>query len=227
MFSSAVSRRRFWRLNLSFVVLSSASVRSSAPSGRRVKREIGGDRQHECAEADRGDLGQQRSQAGRHLRHADLRPSGEYRRLAGKCRPREQVPLLHHDGAAGVEDALHDGSGGGGANLAHRRQLVGIVFPRRIGRIDVLRRPCCTQLGLVGERVGLFEVADDAVADGDRQSRDERDYETQQRYEVANLHRPFRRRPAGDEAKSGAIAAAPKFPRPEASSRRCNPVRNG
>jgi hypothetical protein len=114
------------------------------------KREIGGDRQHECAEADRANLGQQRAQAGRHLHHADLCTSGEYRRLTGKCRPREQVALLHHHGAAGVEDALHDGSGGGGTNLAHRRQLVGVVFPRRIGRIDVLRRPGCAQLGLVG-----------------------------------------------------------------------------
>ena len=191
------------------------------------EREIGGDRQDESAEADRGNLRQQRAQAGRHLRHADLRTGGEYRRLAGKCRPREQVALLHHHDAVGVEDALHDGGGGGGANLAHRRQLVGVVFPRRIGRIDVLRRPRRAQLGLVGERVGLFEVADDAVADRDRQGRDERDDETQQGHQVANLHRPFRRRPAGDEAKPGAIAAAPKFARAEASSRRCNPVRNG
>ena len=107
----------------------------------------------------------------------------------------------------GVDDALHDGGGGGGADLAHRRQLVGVVFPRRIGRIDVLRRPGRGQLGLVGERVGLLEIADDAVADGDRQGRDERDDAAEQRHQIAHRHRPIGGRPARQHANVRALAS--------------------
>ena len=74
-----------------------------------------------------------------------------------------------------VDDALNNGGRGGGADLAHRRQLVRIVPPRRIRRIDVLRGAGRGQLGLVGERARLLEIADDAVAYGNGQGRDEHD----------------------------------------------------
>ena len=133
---------------------------------QKGEREIGGDRQDQSKEPDAGDLLQQRAQAGGYLGGADQGAGGEYRRPPGKRRPGKPIPLLHHRGALRVEDALHDGSRSGGADLAHGRQLVGVVFPGRIRGVDVLRRPRCRQLRLVGERFGFLEVADTAIADG-------------------------------------------------------------
>ena len=61
---------------------------------QKGEREIGGDRQDQSEpNADEGDLRQQRTQAGGHLRRADQGAGGEYRRPPGKRRPGKRSPF--------------------------------------------------------------------------------------------------------------------------------------
>ena len=105
------------------------------------KRKVSRDGQHQGAYRDEAHLRQQRTQAGRDLCRADQRAGGVNLRLAGKRRPRQRLALLHHGRALLVDQPLDYGHGGRGDDLADGRELIGVVLPGRLGRVDVLRRP--------------------------------------------------------------------------------------
>ena len=108
--------------------------------------------------------------SGRRLAETSAWPTGAFGRedgrAAGKRGPCKGRTLLHHRLALHIQNALEDGRSGRGADLADGGELIGVVAPGRVGRVDVLRRAHRRQLGLVGERIGLLQIADDAVADG-------------------------------------------------------------
>ncbi len=184
---------------------------------------VGADRQQQGGEPDQGDLGQQRPQAGGYLRRADDGARGDNRRPTGERRPRDRLALAHDRHAPRIQDPLDDRGAGAAADLAHGGQLIGVVTPWRLGRVDVLRRARGGQVGLEGKRLRFLEVADHAVADGKAECGDERDDGAQKAYQIADRQMPSRLVPDNHCASPNSSRAELSGARPNSFFRRLSP----
>jgi hypothetical protein len=157
--------------------------------GERREHEVGRDPQAEAGEGDEGHLDQQRAQAVDHFGPTDDDAVHDDRRDTGVGRRRGCIAGLEHRRSLRIGDALSHRTGVATTHVDGRANADGIGTPIPLPGEDEGRGPRRAQVGLVGKRLGVLPIVDDAVADWDHQGRGQRQQGAERAYQAAHRDR--------------------------------------